>query len=516
MWPSGCGSSPGCFWSESRRSAAPRSKRAAKINKAEIDGIIALIKGLDKIDEIMRPEEAAKEKQVRRDENLANVLQRINARIVELAKAFAAQLDEESKIGLAGAELVRGEWWEYAHHLQYPVFGTLATWLVTGGRGSGKTRLGAEWVNGLVRGLPPFSMDKRKYGRIALIGETLGDVREVMIEGPSGIVTIARENRPRYEASRRRLVWTTGEVAQIFSSEDPESLRGPQFDAAWCDELAKWKNADACYDMLQFGLRLGERPMQMITTTPRPTKLVKRLVADPTVHQTKLSTADNAGNLAAGFVDALKRRYDGTRIGRQELEGELIEDRDDALWSREMIADALIGELPELGRIVVAVDPPASSRKTSDACGIIAAGLDGSGNAIVLADATVRAAKPQGWAGAAVALFHRLEADCLVAEVNQGGDMVTAVIRTVDPAVPVKAVRATRGKWLRAEPVAALYQQGKVRHAGRFAELEDELCDFGPSGLSNGRSPDRVDALVWAISELMPRWSASPRIRDFV
>ena len=210
-----------------------------------------------------------------------------------------------------------------------------------------------------------------------------------------------------------------------------------------------------------------------------------------------------------------KRRYDGTRIGRQELDGELIEDRDDALWSREMIADALINEVPELGRIVVAVDPPASSRKTSDACGIVAAGLDASGNAVVLADATVRAAKPQDWAGAAVALFHRLEADCLIAEVNQGGDMVTAVIRTVDPAVPVKPVRATRGKWLRAEPVAALYQQGRVRHAGRFAELEDELCDFGPSGLSNGRSPDRVDALVWAISELMPRWSASPRIRDF-
>ena len=178
-------------------------------------------------------------------------------------------------------------------------YGTPVTWLVTGGRGSGKTRLGAEWVNGLVRGLPPFTLPKKGYGRIALIGETLGDVREVMIDGPSGIVTIARENRPRYEATRRRLVWTNGAVAQIFSSEDPESLRGPQFDAAWCDELAKWKNADACYDMLQFGLRLGERPMQIITTTPRPTKLAKRLVADPTVETVKLSTADNAKNLAS-------------------------------------------------------------------------------------------------------------------------------------------------------------------------------------------------------------------------
>ncbi|MEW9806816.1 DNA-packaging protein [Mesorhizobium sp. ZMM04-5] len=402
---------------------------------------------------------------------------------------------------------------------QYPIkqdtgAGAPACWLVTGGRGSGKTRLGAEWVNGLAHGMPPFSSGHR-YEHFALVGETLGDVREVMIEGPSGICAIATDERPRYETSRRRLVWPSGAVAHAFSSEDPESLRGPQFEAAWCDEAAKWKNAEATFDMLQFGLRLGPRPMQIITTTPRPTRLMRRLIADPAVTHAKLSTERNAANLSAGFFAALSERYGGTRLGRQELEGELIEDREDALWSREMLVDARVAEAGALRRIVVAVDPPAGSRKTSDACGIVAAGLDDEGRAVVLDDATLKAAQPQAWASAAVAVYRRLEADCIVAEVNQGGDMVTAVIRTVDATVPVKAVRANRGKWLRAEPVAALYSRGRVRHAGRFAELEDEMCDFGPDGLSGGRSPDRVDALVWAITDLMPRAGAVPRIRDF-
>lgn len=406
------------------------------------------------------------------------------------------------------------EWFQYARIKQYPLGQKPATWLVMGGRGAGKTRLGAEWVNSLVRGLSPFA--GRPHYHIALIGETLGDVREVMVEGPSGIVTISRQDRPRYEATRRRLVWDNGAVAQIFSSEDPESLRGPQFEAAWCDELAKWKHVEACFDMLQFGLRLGDQPRQLITTTPRPVPLVKRLLADPSVAVTQMRTDENAGNLAPGFMDSVRARYGQSRLGRQELDGELIEDRDDALWSRAAIEGAQLGELPDLGRIVVAVDPPASARKSSDACGIVAAGLDVEGRAIVLADATLRSAKPQEWARAAVGLFHRLQADCIVAEVNQGGDMVTAVIRAIDPAAPVKAVRARRGKWLRAEPVAALYAQGKVLHTGRFPELEDEMCNFGPNGLSNGRSPDRLDALVWAVTELMPERSGTPRIRDIL
>lgn len=406
------------------------------------------------------------------------------------------------------------EWFLDARIEQYLLGSQPATWLVVGGRGAGKTRLGAEWVNSLVRGFSPFGLNK--YKQIALVGETLGDVREVMIDGPSGIITISRHDRPRFEASRRRLLWNNGAVAQIFSSEDPESLRGPQFDAAWCDELGKWKNVEACFDMLQFGLRLGTHPRQLITTTPRPIKLLKRLLADPSVLVTRMRTADNAGHLAESFMHTVEQRYGGTRLGRQELEGELIEDRDDALWSRAAVENARLVEVPELSRIVVAVDPPASSNKNSDACGIVAAGLDATGGVVVLADATVKAARPQDWAAAAVALYHHLQADCLVAEVNQGGEMVTAVIRTVDPAVPVKAVRARRGKWLRAEPVAMLYQQGKVRHAGRFPELEDEMCDFGPSGLSNGRSPDRMDALVWAVNELLPDRSAHPRVRDFL
>jgi phage terminase large subunit-like protein len=382
-----------------------------------------------------------------------------------------------------------------------------------GGRGAGKTRVGAEWVNAMVRGLPTFAGGMR-HGLIALVGETLADVREVMIDGPSGIVTISRHDRPRFELGRRRLVWANGAVAQFFSSEDPESLRGPQFDAAWSDEVGKWKHAEACFDMLQFGLRLGaERPRQVITTTPRPTPLMRRLLADPSVYVTRMATRDNAANLAAGFLEAVERRYAGTRLGRQELDGELIEDRDDALWTRSALEAAFVEDVPEMRRIVVAVDPPATSRKTSDACGIVAAGLAEDGRIVVLADASMKAAQPHAWAGAVVGLFHKLQADCIVAEVNQGGDMVTSVIRSVDGAVPVRAVRARRGKWTRAEPVAMLYAQGKVKHAGRLPELEDEMCDFGPNGLSSGRSPDRVDALVWAVTELTAENMAKPRVR---
>ncbi len=398
----------------------------------------------------------------------------------------------------------------FARPEQYPVETGRDSWLVIGGRGSGKTRLGAEWVNGLVRGYPPFALSR--YGRIALVGETLADVREVMIDGPSGIVTVSRHDRPRYEVVRRRLVWDNGAVAYVFSSEDPDSLRGPQFEAAWCDELAKWRRAEETFDMLQFGLRLGQRPRQLITTTPRPLPLIRRLIADPAVTVTRMRTDDNAANLARSFLGAVRGRYGGTRLGRQELDGEIIHDRPDALWSRQMLEKAEEPPDRKLTRRVVAVDPPASSKATADACGIVAAGLDRRGHAVVLADETCRGLSPNGWAARAVRLFNRLCADAIVAEINQGGDMVAAVIRSVDPQVPIRTVRASRSKWLRAEPVAALYEQGRVFHAARFPDLEDEMCDFGPDGLASGRSPDRVDALVWAVGELMLGWTSKPRV----
>ena len=265
--------------------------------------------------------------------------------------------------------------------------------------------------------------------------------------------------------------------------------------------------------MLQFGLRLGTKPRQVITTTPRPLPLLKAMIADPAIPVWRMRTEENAANLAPGFIDHVSELYGGTRLGRQELDGELIEDNPDALWSRPLLEKIHCPDVPDLKRIVVAIDPPASANKKSDACGIVAAGLDGAGIAWVLADASLAPAKPHEWARRAIALFHRLEADLIIAEVNQGGDMVAAVIAAEDAAVPVRSVRANRGKALRAEPIAALYEQGRVRHAGRFRQLEDEMCDFTASGLSSGRSPDRVDALVWALGDLFRRRDGSPRVR---
>jgi phage terminase large subunit-like protein len=380
------------------------------------------------------------------------------------------------------------------------------TWLLLGGRGAGKTRAGAEWVRKLALSDPK--------ARIALIGETEHEVREVMVEGVSGLLAVhAQYERPEWLSSRRRLQWTNGAVAQAFSAEDPESLRGPQFSAAWLDELAKWRHADATFDMLQFGLRLGERPRQVITTTPRPTALVKKLMADTRTAVTHAGTRVNAFNLAPDFVEAVLARYHGTQLGRQEIEGEIIAQRSDALWTRAQIEAARVVGAPAMQRIVVAVDPPGSSRKGADACGIVAAGRGPDGTIYVLADDSAAGLTPQAWALRAIALWRRLSADALVAEANYGGEMVRAVIREADRSVPVMTVHATRGKFVRAEPVAQLYEQGRVRHAGTFAALEDEMCDFGLDGLSTGRSPDRLDALVWAVSALSFGARGEPRVR---
>lgn len=389
---------------------------------------------------------------------------------------------------------------------QQPPTGDWRTWLIMGGRGSGKTRAGAEWVHALA------SAGQRSELRIALVAETLGDAREVMIDGVSGICRIARRQRPDFEPSRRRLIWPNGAMAQVFSSEDPESLRGPQFHFAWCDELAKWKHADDTFDMLQFGLRLGDDPRQLVTTTPRPVPILKRLIAEEGTRLVKISTRDNAANLAPAFVKGLEARYGGSRLGRQELDGELIDDRPDALWKRADLDALRIRFTGALRRIVVAVDPPSGSGSNS-VCGIVVAGVEQTGRAVVLADCSAEGLSPAGWAQEVVKAYRRFSADRVVAEVNQGGEMVAAMLRSIDQTLPLTEVRATRGKFTRAEPVAALYEQGRVAHAGRFSALEDQMCDFGPDGLSGGRSPDRLDALVWALTALMLEGSSEPRVR---
>lgn len=414
-------------------------------------------------------------------------------------------------------DFISARWDVFAHDHQ--VAAALApngqpwlTWLLIGGRGAGKTRAGAEWIRAQALGLAPLA--DAPVSNIALVGETEHDVREVMIEGVSGLLAVhRRDQRPVWTSSRKRLEWSNGAVAYAFSAEDPESLRGPQFGCAWSDELAKWRYAQETFDMLQFGLRLGAQPRQLITTTPRPTALIKRLMLDDTSVVTRASTRANAWHLAPTFLKGVLARYKDTRLGRQELDGEIIEDRVDALWSRGVIERCRVDEAPQLSRIVVAVDPPASSGKRADACGIVAAGITGEGAIYVIADDTVSHATPALWAAKAIALWRRLEADALVAEVNQGGEMVRAVINEVDASVPVISVRASRGKWLRAEPVATLYEQGRVKHAGNFSALEDEMCDFGPTGLTSGRSPDRLDALVWAIASLTFTAPRQPRVR---
>ncbi|RFC64548.1 ATP-binding protein [Fulvimarina endophytica] len=402
------------------------------------------------------------------------------------------------------------DWTLFARPEQRPPPGDWRHWLLIGGRGSGKTRAGAEWITALALGLEPFA--SRPHMRIALVAETLADAREVMIEGESGLRAVGGERPPVYEVSRRRLTFANGAMAQIFSSEDPDSVRGYQFDAAWGDELGKWVKAEETFDNLMLALRLGERPAALFTTTPRNVPALKRLMEDRQTVVTRMRTAENAGHLAPGFLKAMQERYGGTRLGRQELDGELLADREDALFSRAAIDRGRVRAAPDLERIVVAVDPPASANRRSDACGIVAVGRAGDGCFYVLADRSRQGVKPEGWARAAVALCEELQADRIVAEVNQGGDMVEAVLRTIAPDLPYRAVRATRGKWLRAEPVAALYEQGRVRHVGAFPELEDEMADFGPEGLTGSRSPDRLDALVWAVTALSGS-DGAPRVR---
>lgn len=409
-------------------------------------------------------------------------------------------------------EILKADWPIWARENQLPPMGDWRTWLLMGGRGAGKTRAGAEWLRAIVKADKHFLGDAG--GRIALVGETYQDVRSVMIEGESGLLAVHPDHeKPNWIPSRRRLEWPNGVIGQVFSANDPDGLRGNQFGAVWSDELAKWPYLDATWDMLQFCLRLGNNPRQLVTTTPRPLALLKKMLVDETTVVTRSSTIDNKGNLAPGFVGFVTSEYGGTRLGRQEINGEIIDDREDALWRRAQLENLRVRNNPPLKRIIVAVDPPATSTANADACGIVGAGKDSEGICYVLADETLHNATPQMWAKKVVELYNRLGADAVVAEVNQGGEMVETILSMVDSTIAVRPVRATRGKWVRAEPVAMLYARGSVRHVGSFAKLEDQMCDFGPDGLSQGRSPDRLDALVWALHELALKQQSVPRIK---
>ncbi|MEM9708448.1 MAG: terminase family protein [Pseudomonadota bacterium] len=410
------------------------------------------------------------------------------------------------------------EFWAHPH--QMPPAGNWRSWVILGGRGAGKTRAGAEWVRSEVEGAGPRDPGRSK--RIALVGETLEQVRNVMVMGDSGIIASSPpDRRPIWEETKRRLRWPNGAVAEAYSAHDPERLRGPQFDGAWCDELGKWRNAEATWDMLQFALRLGESPRQVVTTTPRNIEILQAILGNATTVSTKAPTEANGAYLAATFLEEVRARYDGTRLGRQELDGEFLTDLDGALWSGALLDRAVKAPKIRPQRIVVAVDPPVTGKATSDACGIIVAGAvtegpPGEWQARVIEDATVYGASPTGWARAAVEAFQRHGADRIVAEVNQGGDLVEEMIRQVDALVPYRAVRATKNKSARAEPVAGLYEQGRVSHAPGLGALEAQMSQMTAAGYQGRGSPDRVDALVWALHELIVGPSAGwrrPQVR---
>ena len=369
----------------------------------------------------------------------------------------------------AELEVYLGWWKKWAHDGQRPPHGDWRVWLLLAGRGFGKTRTGAEYVRAMV--------GMRKARRIALVAPTAADARGVMVEGESGLLSIGPpEERPDYEPSKHLLTWPNGAIATTYSADEPDRLRGPQHDLAWCDELAAWRYPQA-WDMLMFGLRLGADPRAIVTTTPRPTRFIRELLADPKVAVTHGRTVENAKNLAPAFLDQIVRRYEGTRLGRQELDAEILEDVPGALWSHGLIDAARAETAPELTRIVVAIDPAVSSDEDADETGIVVAGKDAAGHGYVLADLSGRYT-PTEWARAAVAAYRAHDADRIVAEVNNGGEMVEATLRIVDPGVPYAAVHAARGKVARAEPVAALYEQGRVHHLGAFPALEDQMCGF--------------------------------------
>ncbi|WP_242147479.1 DNA-packaging protein [Sphingomonas sp. BAUL-RG-20F-R05-02] len=390
-------------------------------------------------------------------------------------------------------------WIAWAHTGQYRPDGDWRVWLIKAGRGFGKTRAGAEWVSEIAR--------QRPGARIALVGATIEDVSRVMVEGDSGILSVARPDESvGWQRSTGEIVFASGASAYTYSAEVAEKLRGPQHHIAWCDEVAKWRHGEAVWTNLMLGLRLGERQQVLVTTTPRPVPLLRRIMAMDGLATTGGATRDNP-HLAAAFVAAIEQEYGGTRTGRQEIDGELIDDLPGALWTRTGIEACRVRHAPALVRVVVGVDPPAGTASgDGDACGIVAAGLGEDGHGYVIEDASVVGESPEGWARAVVACAGRHAADRVVAEVNQGGQMVRSVLERAEPSLPIVTVNATRGKAARAEPVSIEYARRRVHHVGAFPQLEDEMCGLIAGGRYQGpgRSPDRADAMVWALAELLP------------
>jgi phage terminase large subunit-like protein len=387
------------------------------------------------------------------------------------------------------------EWGFWARDNQWPPDWPWLVWLLLAGRGTGKTRTGVEWVK--------MQVETNTCKRLALIARTAADVRDVLIEGESGLLSVSRPNfYPKYQPSMRRLTWPNGAHATTYSADEPDLLRGPNHDGALCDEFASWGYLTETFDNLLLGLRLGVHPQVVVMTTPRPIKQLKTLLADPTTAVTRGSTYENLENLAPPFRKQVMEKYEGTRLGRQELYGELLEDVEGALWTRAMIEKTRYTtkqQLPSMSRVVIGVDPAVTSGEDSDETGIVVVGKGVDGRGYVLADRSGRFS-PDGWANRVVIAYDEFKADRIIGEANNRGDLVEKTIRTVSPSVSYKKVHASRGKYKRAEPVAALYEQGRISHVGMFAELEDQMCIFTPEGMDT--SPDHADALVWACTEL--------------
>lgn len=416
---------------------------------------------------------------------------------------------------LTDAEKAELKWnWEFwARPNQLPPEGEWNNWIVLAGRGFGKTRMGSEWVRQLAHENPGC--------RIALVAETAADARDVMIKGDSGLLncdpTLSEDS---WSPTNRCLTWPNGSKAFTYNGTTPDQLRGPQHHFAWVDELAKFEYMQDAWDQLQFGLRLGDHPRCLVTTTPRPLPLIKKLVNDPDSVVTRGSTLDNKANLATNTVKQLYERYSGTRLGRQELEGEILNDIPGALWRREDIDGSRLKAPPEdLERVLVAVDPATSSEERSDENGIIVVGMardeDGYARGYILEDASLKGT-PEEWAKQAVRMYRKWQADKIVAEKNQGGLMVESVLKAQDRSVPVKLVHASRGKIIRAEPISALYEQGRVHHCGSFDLLEDQMCTFSVDNVRNSStgSPDRVDALVWGLTEIFEKIAGRRKRKD--